>query len=507
MKPTHTIQADVLAGAVVFLVALPLCLGIALASGAPLFAGLITGVVGGLLVGLLSGSAISVAGPAAGLSAIVLTAIATLGSFEAFLMAVVLGGLMQLGLGFARAGAFSSYLPTSVIEGMLAGIGVIIIIKQLPYAVGWSGGAAQPGALLVTLVSLGLLVAWSEIGALKRLKAVPGALVAVLAGVLVSELLRMSGSAWALRPDQLVNLPVPDSLAGYAGLLTRPDFSRLWDPAVWTVAATIAAVASVETLLCIEAADKMDPLKRFTDTERELKAQGFGNMVCGLLGGLPMTSVIVRTTANVAAGGRTKAATVSHGLFLLVAVLSIPAALNRIPLATLAAVLIMTGYRLAGPAVFAHMWKAGKYQFGPFAVTVAAIVATDLLKGVGIGLATSALSILYGNMRFAYRFKKEEHHAGETIHLELAQEVSFLNKAAIKRVLKDVPSGCRLVIDASQSVYIDHDVLELIRDFLRTGSRERGVKVSLVGFKKEYRVEHAIEVHGEPPRQPEPQPS
>lgn len=506
MDKGHTLRADLLAGLVVFLVALPLCLGIALASGAPLFAGLITGVVGGLFVGLLSGSHISVAGPAAGLSAIVMAAIATLGSYEAFLTAVVLAGLLQVGLGFARAGAFSSYLPSSVIEGMLAGIGVIIIVKQLPYAAGWKDGAAHPGVLLVALVSMALLVAWSEVAALKRLKAVPGALVAVLAGSLVSELLAASGSSWALRPEQLVNLPVPASLADYAGLFTRPDFSRLWDPDVWTVAATIAAVASVETLLCIEAADKMDPLKRFTDTERELKAQGVGNALCGLLGGLPMTSVIVRTTANVSSGGRTRAATVSHGLFLLVAVVSIPGLLNRIPLATLAAVLIMTGYRLAGPAVFAHMWKAGKYQFGPFAVTVAAIVVTDLLKGVAIGLATSAFAILYGNMRFAYRFKKEEHHAGETIHLELAQEVSFLNKAAIKRVLKDIPAGCRLIIDASQSVYIDHDVLELIRDFLRTGARERGVAVSLVGFKREYRVEHAIEVHGEPPRHPQPQP-
>ncbi len=510
MKPAHDIRADVLAGAVVFLVALPLCLGIALASGAPLFAGLITGVVGGILVGLLSGSSISVAGPAAGLSAIVMSAISTLGSYEAFLTAVVLGGLIQLALGYARAGAFSSYLPSSVIEGMLAGIGVLIIIKQMSYATGWSDGQAHPGSMLVTAVSLGLLAAWSEIGALKRLKALPGALVAVLSAVLISEALRASGSSWALTPDQLVSLPVPASLADYRGLFARPDFSRLWDPAVWTVAATIAAVASVETLLCIEAADKMDPLKRFTDTDRELKAQGLGNTVCGLLGGLPMTSVIVRTTANVAAGGRTKAATVSHGLLLLVAVASIPALLNRIPLAALAAVLIMTGYRLAGPAVFAHMWKAGKYQFVPFTVTIGAIVATDLLKGVGIGLATSALFILYGNMRFAYRFKKEEHHAGETINLELAQEVSFLNKAAIKRVLKDVPAGCRLIIDASQTAYIDHDVLELIRDFLRTGAKERGVRVSLVGFKKEYHVEHAIELHGEPPRPSrpaQPQPS
>lgn len=490
----HSLKADVLAGLVVFLVAVPLCLGIALASGAPLFAGLITGVVGGIFVGLLSGSAISVAGPAAGLTAIVLGSVAALGSYEAFLAAVVLAGLMQLALGFARAGAFSGYLPSSVIEGMLAGIGVIIIIKQLPLAAGWTQGAVHPGALLVSLASLAVLVAWTKVPALQRLKAIPGPLAAVLAGVAIGELLAASGSSWALSTAQLVNLPVPSSLADYAALLTRPDFSRFGDPRVWTVAATLAAVASVETLLCVEAADKMDPFKRYTDNDRELKVQGLGNMLCGLLGGLPMTSVIVRTTANVTAGGRTKAATVSHGVFLLVAVLTIPSWLNHIPLGALAAVLIMTGYKLAGPPVFARMRAAGPYQFLPFAVTVAAVAGTDLLKGVVIGLAASALSILYANMRFAYRFKKEEHHAGETVHLELAQEVSFLNKAAIKRVLKDVPPGCRLVIDASQSVYIDHDVLELIRDFLADGAKERGVQVRLVGLKDRYPVEDAIEV-------------
>jgi MFS superfamily sulfate permease-like transporter len=490
----HSLKADVLAGLVVFLVAVPLCLGIALASGAPLFAGLITGVVGGVFVGLLSGSAISVAGPAAGLTAIVLASVTALGSYEAFLAAVVVAGLMQLALGFARAGAFSGYLPSSVIEGMLAGIGVIIVVKQLPYATGWAQGAAHPGALLVSLVALALLAAWTQAPALQRLKALPGPLAAVLAGVAVSELLAATGSPWALSGAQLVNLPVPSSLAEYAALLTHPDFSRLGDPKVWTVAATLAAVASVETLLCVEAADKMDPFKRFTDNDRELKVQGLGNVLCGLLGGLPMTSVIVRTTANVSAGGRTRAATVAHGAFLLVAVLTIPAWLNRIPLAALAAVLIMTGYKLAGPAVFVRMRAAGPYQSLPFAVTVAAVAGTDLLKGVGIGLAASALAVLYSNMRFAYRFKKEEHHAGETVHLELAQEVSFLNKAAIKRVLKDVPPGCRLVIDASQSVYIDYDVLELIRDFLADGAKERGVQVRLVGFKDRYPVEDAIEV-------------
>lgn len=488
------IKTDLLAGLVVFLVALPLCLGIALASGAPLFSGIIAGVVGGVVVGFLSKSHVSVAGPAAGLTAIVLSAIATLGSFEAFLLAVFLGGAIQLALGFARAGAFSSYLPSNVIEGMLAAIGVIIIIKQLPHAAGWSGGQAQGGAVLVTAVSLAILIAWTKVAALQRIKAVPGALVAVIAGVVLSEALKSSGSAWALRPDQLVSLPVPESAAEFFKLFARPDFSLILESKVWIAAVTIAAVASIETLLCIEAADKLDPWKRYTDTNAELKAQGVGNMISGFLGGLPMTSVIVRTTANVSAGARTKLATIAHGFFLLAAVVTIPAAINHIPLATLASVLLMTGWKLANPSVFRHMWKAGKYQFIPFTVTVAAVVFTDLLMGVGIGLGVSVLFILMGNMKHAYHFKKEEHVEGETILLELAQEVSFLNKAAIKRVLSDLPERTRLVVDASRTAYIDYDVLELLRDFLRTGSKDRGIHVKLVGFKHAYQVTDGVKV-------------
>ncbi|MBI2788550.1 MAG: SulP family inorganic anion transporter [Elusimicrobia bacterium] len=487
-------RTDLLAGLVVFLVALPLCLGIALASGAPLFSGVISGVIGGVIVGFLSKSNISVAGPAAGLTAIVLGAITGLGSFQAFLLAVFLAGAIQLALGFARAGAFSSYLPSNVIEGMLAAIGVIIIIKQLPYAAGWSAGQAHAGAVLVTSVSLAILIAWNNLCWLQSFKAVPGALVAVLAGVAVNEGLKAAGSGWALLPGQLVALPVPDSAAGFLQLFSRPDFSLIYDSRIWIVAATIAAVASIETLLCVEAADKLDPLKRYTDTNAELRAQGVGNMLSGLLGGLPMTSVIVRTSANVTSGGRTKLSTIAHGVFLLAAVVAIPAALNHIPLASLAAILLTVGYKLASPAVFRHMLRAGKYQFIPFAVTVAAVVFTDLLKGVGIGLGVSVLFILTGNMKHAYHYKREEHHEGETVHLELAQEVSFLNKAAIKRVLTDIPDRSRLVVDASRTVYIDHDVLQMLRDFLRMGSRDRGIVVKLVGFKHAYKVTDGIEV-------------
>jgi MFS superfamily sulfate permease-like transporter len=495
MKITlDTVKSDVLAGMVVFLVALPLCLGIALASGAPLFSGVIAGIIGGLVVGSLSKSHISVAGPAAGLTAIVLAAITSLGTFEAFLLAVFLAGAIQVALGFARAGAFSSYLPSNVIEGMLAAIGVIIILKQLPYAAGWIDGHASGGALLVTAISMSILIAWDKVSWLKNIKAVPSALVAVLAGVAVNEGLKAAGSSWAMRPEQLVNLPVPDSAAAFFRQFSLPDFAMISDSRVWIVAATIAAVASIETLLCIEAADKLDPLKRYTDTNVELKAQGVGNMLSGLLGGIPMTSVIVRTSANVNAGARSKIATIAHGAFLLASVVMIPSALNSIPLACLACVLLKVGFKLASPAVFGHMWNAGKYQFIPFVVTVAAVVFTDLLKGVGIGLATSVLFILTGNMKHAYHFKKEEHHEGETVHLELAQEVSFLNKAAIKRVLTNLPAHSRLIVDASRTVYIDYDVLQLLRDFLRSGSKDRGIHVKLAGFKKAYKVEDGIEV-------------
>jgi len=493
-QTTDSLQADLLAGLVVFFVAVPLCLGIALASGAPLFAGLITGIIGGIVVGLLSKSHIGVAGPAAGLTAVVLSAITTLGSFETFLLAVFLAGLMQLALGFARAGSLSSYFPSNVIEGMLTGIGIIIIIKQLPYATGWGGGSVHSGALLITAVSLAIMTAWNQAPAwLKKLK-VPGALVAVVVGVLLNEGLKAAGSTWALGHEHLVRLPVPESFSSFFGQLMFPHFSAISDPRVWIVAVTIAAVASIETLLCVEASDKLDPLKRYTDTNAELKAQGVGNVLCGLLGGLPMTAVIVRTSANVNAGGRTKVATIAHGFYLLAAVLAIPALMNKIPLACLAAVLLMVGYKLAGPVVFRRMWSAGKFQYVPFIVTVLGVVFIDLLSGVAVGLAVSVLAILKGNMDFAYHLKKEEHHEGETTYIDLAPEVSFLNKAAIKRVLVDLPKLSRVVIDASRTVYIDYDVLELIREF-RAGSADKGIEVRLLGFKNAYKMDDSSHVH------------
>lgn len=519
---TQHIRSDFLAGTVVFLVALPLCLGIAVASGASPFAGIITGIIGGIVVGYLSNSNVSVAGPAAGLIAIVLAAITTLG-FGNFLLAVMLAGVFQLILGFAKAGTISSYFPSGVIEGMLTAIGIIIIKKELPHAIGYdkehegdffsyeltdvadkglfgeiihSLNFAHTGAIIITIISIGILVAFNKVSFLKKIKVLPGALVVVIAGIIINEIFKATSPSLHIAGEHLVQLPTASTASEFFGQFTFPDFSGFTNPAVWITAATIAAVASIETLLCLEAADKMDPMKRYSSANTELKAQGVGNILAGLIGGLPMTSVIVRTTANINAGAKTKIAAMVHGALLLMAVILIPALMNKMPMACLAAILIMIGLKLASPKVFIHMWKAGKYQFVPFIVTVVAVVATDLLKGVGIGLMVSVFFILKGNMKLAYFFKKEEHHEGETIHIDLAQEVSFLNKAAVKQTLAHLPANSKVIIDAAGTVYIDYDVLELIRDFLNYGSKDKNISVTLRNFKPAYRMQ-ALHVHSE----------
>ncbi len=509
------LKSDFASGLVVFLVALPLCLGIAMASGAPLFSGIIAGIVGGIVVGYLSTSHLSVSGPAAGLTAIVLTAISDLGGFEIFLVAVFLAGIMQLALGFLRAGSISNYFPTNVIEGMLAGIGIIIILKQLPHAVGYDSdfegdeafvqsdgqntlsslmGALdyiQFGALIVTVVSLAVLISWDRVPALKKIKLVPGALVAVILGVGINEIFRAAGSPLLIGQEHLVSLPVIQSFADVQEIIVMPQFSSIGETKVWVTAATIAVVASIETLLCIEAADRMDVQKRYTNTNVELKAQGVGNMVSSLLGGLPMTSVVVRTSANANAGAKSKMSTIIHGSMLLVSVVTIPMLLNKIPLATLAAILLMVGYKLAKPATFKHFWKKGKYQFIPFIATLAAVVFTDLLKGVALGIVISVIFVLKGNLKRAYSFRKEEYGDGDIIHIDLAQEVSFLNKAAIKSTLSEIPENSRVVINASDTVYIAHDILDLIREFKETRARDENIRVKLRGFKKAYDLENS----------------
>ena len=508
-------KSDFAAGLVVFLVALPLCLGIALASGAPLFSGVISGVIGGIVVGYLSKSHLSVSGPAAGLTAIVLSAITDLGAFNLFLTAVFIAGVLQLVLGYIKAGTISNYFPTNVIEGMLAGIGVIIILKQIPHAFGYDPdfegdesflqidgqnsfseifnvfGHIQLGSMLIALVSLTILIAWPKIKVLRKVKVVPPALVAVVVSILLNEVFRANVSVLQIANEHLVNLPIPKSVEELKGIFIAPNFIGFSNPKVWIVGLTIAIVASIETLLCIEAADRMDSQRRYTDTNVELKAQGIGNMLSALIGGLPMTSVVVRTSANQAAGAKSKLSSIIHGVLLLVSVISIPTLLNKIPLATLAAVLLMVGYKLANPKIILHFWEKGKYQFVPFIATFVAVVFLDLLKGVALGMVISAIFVLKGNMKRAYRFRKEGYQEGDIIHIELAQEVSFLNKSAIKTTLNDLPPNSKVVINATDTVYIAHDVLDMIYEFQTIKAKDLNINVKLVGFKAEYNLENS----------------
>ncbi|MEO6039043.1 MAG: SulP family inorganic anion transporter [Saprospiraceae bacterium] len=505
------LKQDLPAGLVVFLIAVPLCLGIALASGAPLFSGLIAGIIGGIVIGLLSDSQTSVSGPAAGLTAVTLVALQQLGAWPTFLLAVALAGMFQLVLGFARAGTIANFFPSNVIKGMLTAIGIIIIMKQIPHALGYdrnsegdeaffeASGAntlsslwhsltevIHPGATLVAFVALAILIIGERPQVKRWLGLVPGALVAVLASVLLNELLKMLGDPWAIQLVHLVSLPVVNDLPGFLGLFTLPDFSQWTNPEVWKVALTICAVASVETLLCLEAVDKIDPQRRYSNPNRELKAQGLGNLLSGLIGGLPITSVIVRSSANVNAGARSRLATIVHGLLLLICVVLIPGILNRIPLAALAAILLVTGYKLAKISIFKEMWSNGKYQWWPYIITVVAVVFTDLLMGVGIGLVASAFSILRGNMKNAYFFHRKQYHMGDVIYLKLSQEVSFLNKAAIKLTLEHLPADSKVVIDASDTAYVDYDVLELFREFHQINAPARGIQLTLRGFSEKY---------------------
>ncbi len=508
---------DVTASVVVFLVALPLCLGIALASGAPLFSGLLAGIVGGLVVGSLSGSHTSVSGPAAGLTAIVATQIATLGSFEAFLLAVVVAGVFQIGLGIARAGALSAFFPSSVIKGLLAAIGVILILKQIPHLLGHDADPegdmsfAQPdhettfselgsvlfgdihlGAAVIGIACIAVLIAWGKVKLLKN-SIVPGPLVVVLLGVALQIWFGRLGGSWTIEGSHLVQIPIAENARSFVGFLTFPDLSQWMNPAIYVAGFTIAVVASLETLLNLEAVDKLDPERRDSPASRELLAQGVGNMVSGLVGGLPVTSVIVRGSVNVGMGAKSKLSAILHGALLLVCVMLFPIYLNMIPLAALAAILLVTGFKLASPALFRQMWQEGRYQFAPFMLTLVSIVLTDLLIGILIGLAVSALFILNSNMRLPIRRIVEKHLTGDVIHVELANQVSFLKRAALDKLFAGVPSGSHILIDASDTDYIDPDILSLIRDFKYNRGPARGVRVSLRGFRNKYKLNDDIQ--------------
>ena len=497
-KVLSYVRQDLPASIVVFFVALPLCLGIALASGAPLFAGIIAGIVGGVVVGIGSGSQLGVSGPAAGLAVIVLNAIGLLNGWEVFLVAVVLAGIIQLIMGYLRLGIIAYYFPTSVIKGMLTGIGVIIILKQIPHALGYDVdfegdvafrlgdentftliqnalGLITPAAIIVSMVSIAILVLWESTLSKKHkiFTWLQGPFVAVIVGIVFTNLFNSNILPFSLSQEHLVNIPVSSSLSSFFDQFTFPDFSQLRNPNVYLVALTLAIVASLETLLCVEATDKLDPNKGVTPTNRELKAQGIGNIISGLIGGLPVTQVIVRSSANITFGAKTKLSTILHGCLLLICALAIPYVLNMIPLATLACILFVVGYKLAKPSLFVAMFRMGWDQFMPFIVTVTAIVLTDLLKGIGVGMVVAIFYILRNHYRNAYSLELVSENGDKpSFKMLLAEEVSFLNKGNILRTLNELPQGSSVVVDGSYTKIIDHDVIDVIRNFMITGANE-----------------------------------
>jgi MFS superfamily sulfate permease-like transporter len=486
------IRNDFPSSIVVFFVAVPLCLGIALASGAPLFSGIIAGIVGGIVVGSISNSQLGVSGPAAGLTVIVLTAIHQLGSFEVFLAAVVLAGIIQIALGLLKAGVIGYYFPSSVIKGMLTAIGIIIILKQIPHAFGYDADyegdmafvqvdgentfselvhmldSITPGAIAISIMSLSIIFIW-EAHLAKRyrvFKLIQGPLVAVIAGILYQIITTSFFPEWSLSAQHLVSVPVSDSFGGFLTQFTTPEFSAILNQEVWIVAFTLAIVASLESLLSVEATDKLDPYKRTTNTNRELIAQGSGNIVSGLIGGLPVTQVILRSSANIQSGGRTKLSAILHGVLLLLCVVLIPHVLNRVPLAALAGVLLVVGYKLANPSVFREMARLGWNQFLPFMATILGVVFTDLLKGIGIGMGVAIIMILRNSYKNSHFLHRESSDAGvNKVKMTLAEEVVFLNKGRIKEELGEVSPGSHVTIDMSKSFSVDYDVLEVIADF------------------------------------------
>lgn len=510
---------DFLAGLIVFLIALPLCLGIAQASNAPLFSGIVAGVIGGIVIGFFSKSTFSVSGPAAGLVSLVISALSDLQFFEVFLCAVMISGAFQIILGFVKAGTFANFFPSSVIEGMLAGIGLTIIFKQLPDAVGYSGPdnligmrdgerGMNPsilegltsnihwGAVLITIIGLVILFMW-QTKAFSKLKMIPAGLLVVVLGTVLNILFHNISCTLHLNEAYLVNLSVPTSFSDFLTQFTLPNFSGFLNPLVWQYGLMIAIVASIETLLCIEATDKLDPLKRNTSGNSELKAQGIGNILSGLIGGLPITSVIVRSSANINANAKSKLSTIVHGFLLLGCVALIPAILNLIPKSALAAILIFTGFKLAHPSKFKHMAKVGRTEFIPFLVTSIAVALPflGLLKGVGLGMLISIFYLLRANTRIPYYYKRIQSENGEITTLQLAQEVSFLNKGSIKQTLASIPENSSVIIDATESEYIDYDVLEEIREFYDFRSKDKDIQVSLVGFRNDYKIPDGANVH------------
>tara|TARA_B100000953_G_scaffold152876_1_gene126365 strand:- start:1303 stop:2877 length:1575 start_codon:yes stop_codon:yes gene_type:complete len=498
------LNKDFPASIVVFFVAIPLCLGIALASGAPLFSGLIAGIIGGIVVGAISGSSLGVSGPAAGLAAIVLAAITNIG-YENLLLAVVIGGAIQIGFGLLKAGIIGYYFPNSVIKGMLTGIGIIIILKQIPHFFGYDddpqgdwaffqvdgentfseifnmANGISPGATLIAIIAMIILVLWETVLSDKGkfFKLVQGPLVAVGTGIIFF-LVTKGNETFGISQEHLVNVPVPDSFDSFIGQFTVPSFEMIGTLQIWITGFTIALVASLETLLCVEATDKLDPHKRTTPTNRELFAQGTGNMLSGMIGGLPITQVIVRSSANIQSGGQTKMAAILHGFLLLISVVVIPNILNYIPLSVLAAILFLVGYKLAKPALFKEMYLKGWKQFVPFIVTIVGIVFGDLLIGIGLGLAVGIVVILIKSYQNSYFLHIEnETNENKTVKMTLAEEVTFINKGAIIKELNKLKENSYLIMDVRKSRYLDNDIIEILDDF-RVKAAEKNIDIKII---------------------------
>jgi MFS superfamily sulfate permease-like transporter len=505
------IASDFSASIVVLLVALPLCLGVALGSGVPLFSGIIAGVIGGIVIGMASGSQLSVSGPAAGLTVIVATAVLKLQVFEAFLLAVVIAGILQIILGSIKAGVIGDYIPNSVIKGMLAAIGVMLILKQFPHLLGYdvdfvgdesfeqgnrentfSGilnalNFISPPAVVIGAASLSILILWEQnfIRSQKWLQIIPGPLLVVLTGTFINEYFKLYLPGYALQGNHLVALPIAASIVDFVSFFTFPQVQYLKNPDVWVTAFTLAIVASLETLLGVEAVDKLDPLKRVTPTNRELKAQGLGNIFSGMLGGLPVTSVVVRSAANVSAGGKTKMSTILHGLFLLLCVAFIPFLLNKIPLSALAAILIFTGYKLAKVSLFKNFYQKGWDQFIPFVITIFAILMTDLLKGIIVGIGVGLFFMIKSNFHSSVFIVSDD----DKYLFRLRKDVSFLNKPIVKKKLEEIPSNAFVIIDATRADFIDKDVIEEINNFM-VHAHLKNIKVEIK--KSNHKPEHLL---------------
>jgi len=497
------LKHDLPAGLSVFLVALPLCLGIALASGAPLSAGIISGIIGGMLVSIVSGSQLSVSGPAAGLSTVVAASIISHGNFNIFLLAVIIAGLFQFFLGVLKLGTIASYFPSSVIKGMLAAIGILLISKQLPIALGydqpdfWNSGFIKlfatdhffgsienfnhhitRGTIIISIISLIVLSTFHRDFA-KKLKVIPAPLLIVLIGIVFNLIFTEAVSGYSLKATQLVNIPY-----NIFSTIIFPDFSKLFvSTEIWKDGLIIGTLATLETLLCVEAVDKLDVRNRITPVNRELIAQGIGNMACGMLGAIPITAVVVRGAANVDAGGRTKLSAFTHGLFLLLAVLLIPFLLNKIPYASLSAILLITGYNLAKPKLFKNMWSLGWKQFLPFVITIVVILSTDLLIGVSIGLLLSVYFIVQNNFKAEYKVSSSTHLGIETHYIKLNSNVTFLNKVNLRTALDKIPEYAILTIDGEECYYVDYDILEIISEY-EAKAKERHIEVHLKGITK-----------------------